>query len=118
MAKTRQAKAVTKKTNWRHLLRRVEEDIEQALGVMDQKSGKMMNYRQLLKHPKFSKAWSTSLANKFGRLANGVCGCIKNPINRIQFIHNRKVPQKRQRNVTYGSFVCFLRPQKDEPNRT
>jgi hypothetical protein len=53
--KTRQAKAVTKKPNWRCLLRKVEKDVEHALGVMDQKSGKMMNYRQLLKHPKFSK---------------------------------------------------------------
>jgi len=45
--------------------------------VMDQDSGKMMNYRQLRKHPKFNKTWTTSSANEFGRLANGVGGCIK-----------------------------------------
>jgi hypothetical protein len=33
---------------------------------MDQDSGKMMNYRQLMEHPKFSKAWTKSSANKFG----------------------------------------------------
>jgi hypothetical protein len=74
------------------LFHKVEKDVKQALGVMDQKSGKMMNYPQLLKHPKFSKAWSTSLANKFGRLANGVGGHIKNPTNRIPFIHDHEVP--------------------------
>ena len=80
------------------LFHKVEKDVKQALGVMDQKSGKMMNYRQLLKHPKFSKAWLTSSANEFGRLANGVGGRIKNPTNTIRFIHNHKVSQKRQRN--------------------
>ena len=94
LGKTEQAKVVTKKPNWRRLLRRVEEDVEQALGVMDKKSGKMMNFRQLLKHPKFSKAWSTSSANKFGQLTNGFGGRIKNPTNTIRFIHNHKVPQK------------------------
>ena len=43
--KTRQAKAVTKKPNWRRLLRKVKNDVKQALGVTDQKSGKMMTYR-------------------------------------------------------------------------
>ena len=106
------------KPNWCCLLRKVEKDVKQALGVMDQKSGKMMNYCQLLKHPKFSKAWLTSLANEFGRLANGVGRRIKNPTNTIRFIHDHKVPQKQQGNLTYGSFVCSVRLQKDEPNRS
>jgi len=65
--RTRQANAVVTKPNWQRILNKVEQDIEQALVVMDHHSGKMMNYRQLRKHPKFNKAWTTSSANEFGR---------------------------------------------------
>ena len=63
--KTRQANAITTKTNWQRILRKVERDEEQAMSVMDQDSGKMINYRQLIKHPKFNKEWKKSSANKF-----------------------------------------------------
>jgi len=65
------------KPNWQRILNKVEQDIERALAVMDQDSSKMMNYRQLRKHPKFNKAWTTSSANEFGRLASGVGGRTK-----------------------------------------
>jgi hypothetical protein len=42
---------------------------------------------------KYQDAWSLSLANKFGGLANGVGGRIKNPTNTIQFIHQHEVPK-------------------------
>jgi hypothetical protein len=29
-----------------------------------------------------------------------------------------EVPQKRQKDVTYGSFLCTVRPKKDKPNQT
>ena len=77
LGKTRQANAVVTKPNWQRILNKVEQDIERALAVMDHDSGKMMNYHQLRKHPKFNKAWTTSSANEFGRLASGVGGCIK-----------------------------------------
>jgi hypothetical protein len=77
LGKTRQANAVVTKPNWQRLLHRVEQDIERALAVMDHDSGKMMNYRQLRKHPKYNKAWTTSSANEFGRLASGVGGRVK-----------------------------------------
>ena len=56
LGKTRQANAVVTKPNWLHLLSKVEQDVERALAVTDQDSDKMMNYRQLRKHPKFNKA--------------------------------------------------------------
>ncbi len=90
----------------------MERDVEQAMAVMDRDSGKMINYRQLMKHPKFNKAWTKSSANKFKRLASGV------GTETIQFIHQHEVPQTRQKDVTYSSFQCTVRPKKDEPNRT
>jgi hypothetical protein len=96
----------------------VEQDIERALAVMDHDSSKMMNYRQLRQHPKYTKAWTTSSANEFGRLASGVGGRVKGT-KTIRFIHQDDVPQKRRKDITYGSFQCNVRPEKiEEPYRT
>jgi hypothetical protein len=84
---------------------------------MDKDTGKLLNYRQLMKNPKYKNAWSLSAANKFGRLANGIGGRIKQPTNTIQFISQNKVPADRRIDVTYGQFVCSVRPKKAEPNR-
>ena len=70
-----------------------------------------------------ANCWNIPNSAKHGwrhRLTNLVNsrGHIKNPTNTIRFIHNYEVPQKRQHNVTYGSFVCLVRPPKDKPNHT
>ncbi len=56
------------------------------MAVMDADTGKLLNYRQLMRSMKYREAWSLSSANKFGRLANGIGGRIKNPTNTIEFI--------------------------------
>jgi hypothetical protein len=38
--------------------------------------------------------------------------------NTIKFIHKRKVPKSRLKDVTYGQFVCTKQPEKVEPNQT
>ena len=88
------------------------------MAVMDKDSGKMLNYRQLMRHPEYKQQWSKSSANEFGRLANGVGGRIKNPTNTIKFIRKDDVPRERRKDVTYGQFVCTVRPEKAEKNRT
>jgi hypothetical protein len=118
LRKTRQANAVVSKSNWQRIINRMEQDIERAMAVMDHDSGKMMNYRQLRKHPKYNKAWTTSSANEFGRLASGVGGRVKGK-KTIRFLHQDDVPQQRRKDITYGSFQCNVQPEKiEEPNRT
>ena len=85
--------------------------------VLHPETGKPMSYRQLLKHPHFHNEWSTSSANEFGRLAQGIGGRIKGT-NTIFFINKDDVPQDRFKDVTYGKFVCDLRPNKAEVQRT
>jgi hypothetical protein len=68
-------------------------------------------------HPKYRKDWSVSSANEFGWLVQGVGGRIKGT-NTIFFIHESEIPKERQKDVTYGSFVCTIRPEKAEPNGT
>jgi hypothetical protein len=36
--------------------------------VLDQETGELMEYRQLLKHPRFKDVWNRSSADEFGRL--------------------------------------------------
>ena len=99
-----------------HPINQLENEVQRALAVMDKQSGKMLNYRQLMRHPDYRKPWSLSSANEFGRLANGVGGRIKNPTNTIKFICKDKVPPDRRKDVTYGQIVCTVRPKKAEQN--
>ena len=49
---------------------------------------------------------------------NGVGGRIKNPTNTIKFIKKCDIPKNRRKDVTYGSFVCNVRPEESEQKRT
>jgi hypothetical protein len=71
-----------------------------------------------MRNTKYREAWSLSSANEFGRLANGIGGRIKTPTNTVEFIFQHEVPTERMKDITYGQFVCTVRPEKAEPNRT
>jgi hypothetical protein len=43
-----------------------------ACAVIDDETGKSMEYRELLKYPKHRETWSRAAANEHGRLFNGV----------------------------------------------
>ena len=84
---------------------------------MDAETGKVLNYRQLMQGQKHKEIWSKFSANEFGRLANDVGGRIKGT-NTIKFINKRDIPSKRMKDVTYGKFVCLIRPKKKETHCT
>ncbi|KAL7480170.1 hypothetical protein ACHAW6_005874 [Cyclotella cf. meneghiniana] len=90
---------------------------ESANAVLDEDTGDMLEYRQLLKHPKLGPLWNRSAADEFGRLAQGVGGRIKGT-NTIEFIHKSEVPADRFKDVTYIRFVCTIRTEKKDPHRT
>jgi hypothetical protein len=71
----------------------------------------------LSRHPKFKEAWSISAANEFGRLAQGIKGRVK-ATDTIKFIRKSEIPHDRLKDVTYIKFVCQVRTEKDQPNRT
>ena len=70
-----------------------------------------------MRDPKHAKVWSESLANEFGQLAQGVGGRVKGT-NTIFFIQKDHIPIDRRKDVTYGSFVCELKPNKEEKHCT
>ena len=84
---------------------------------MDAETGKLLKYRQFMNHPNHKKGWRISYANDFGRLENGV-GRRINGTNTIQFIRAADVPSDRRQDITYGKFVCSVRPNKAEKNST
>ena len=72
---------------------------------MDAETGKLLNYKQLVRYPKYKKRWINSSTNEFGRLANGIGRRIKKPTNTIKFINKNDVTNYRCKDVTYRS--CF-----------
>ena len=90
----------------------MEIDVHQYLAVMDTNTSKLPSYRQLMKNSKYKNNWSTSSANEFGRLANGVIGRIKNPTIMISFITTQDIIHNQRKDVTYGKFVCSVRQEK------
>jgi hypothetical protein len=85
--------------------------------IIDPDTGASMEYRHLIKHPKYSKLWAHSFSNEIGRLAQGVGGRIKGT-DTINFIEYNQVPIDRQKDVTYGNIQVDYRPQKAVENRT
>ena len=55
-------------------------------------TGKLLNYRQLMRNTKYKNNWRTPSENEFGGLANGVDGHIKNGTNTIAFIRRNEIP--------------------------
>jgi len=106
------ARGLTKK------MEQIENEVRQAMAVMDEETVQLLNYRQLLHSANYKKQWSISSANEFGQLVNGVGNRIKNPTITIQFIRKKDIPQDRRKDIMYGSFVCCIRPEKKEKNRT
>ena len=84
---------------------------------MDADNGKLLNYGKLRRDTKYKKHWSTSSANEFGRLANGVGRRIKNQPTQSHSSEGRTF-QKMKKHVTYGQFICSAQPEKKEKNRT
>ena len=91
---------------------------EQAQTIYDEETNTYLKYRQLIRHPKYKEIWSKSSANEFGRLANGLKDGRVKPTNTIRFIRKEDVPADRMKDVTYGSFSCDLKPNKEEVHRT
>ena len=58
--------------------------------------------------------WSNALSNEWDRLADGKLNSVT-PTHTIRFIKESEIPKGRK--VTYGNFVCDIRPFKEEPNR-
>ena len=82
--------------------------------VLNQEAGEMMEYRQVMKNPKYRALYEKAYAKEIGRLAQGVPD-LAGVTETIFFIDKDEVPPDRWRDVTYGRIVMSYRPEKDDP---
>ena len=85
--------------------------------VLDTETGELLEYRHLIKHPKFKDDWGYSFGNEIGRLAQGMPGR-NTGTNTIKFITKSEMPPDRWKDVAYArSMQCTIskgRSQQDE----
>jgi len=84
--------------------------------VIDEKSGKTMEYRHLLHNPKYKQVWSNSMSNELGSLTQG--NSRVQGTNTMYFLPYENIPIDRRKDVTYAKIVVDYRPQKQEKERT
>ncbi len=68
-------------------------------------------------NPTYNESWAKYAANEFGRLAQGLKDSRVKGTNTIKFIRKDQVPNNRMKDVTYGSFNCNFKPNKEEKDR-
>eukprot|EP00804_Cyclotella_cryptica_P022370 CCRYP_015924-RB/>CCRYP_015924-RB protein AED:0.39 eAED:0.39 QI:0/-1/0/1/-1/1/1/0/319 len=84
--------------------------------ILNEDTGELMEYRHLIKDPKYSTIWKKAYGKELGRLAQGIPGIVQGT-NTIVFIAKDDVPPDRCRDVTYGRICANFRPEKDDPHR-
>ena len=73
-----------------------------------------MQYRQVMKCPKYQKLYAKYHSKELGRLAQGIPGVV-NGTNIIFFINKTDVPAERWNDETYSRVVVNYRPEKGDP---
>ena len=61
--------------------------------VLDNETGKLLEYRHLIKRPKYKKDWGYSFGNEIRRLAQGMTGR-NTGTDTIFFIHKGEIQNK------------------------
>ena len=83
-----------------------------AYAIMDKDTGKSLEYRHLIKMPKYKHIWNDSMSNEIGRLAQDNSS-VKGT-ETMFFITYENIPLNRTKDVTYARIVVDYRPQKQE----
>eukprot|EP00804_Cyclotella_cryptica_P013280 CCRYP_007043-RA/>CCRYP_007043-RA protein AED:0.39 eAED:0.39 QI:0/0/0/1/0/0/3/0/598 len=84
--------------------------------VIDNNTGDSLEYRHLIKHPKYQEIWSRSYANELGRLTDGIRDIPGT--NTMQYIRKHDIPKDRLKSVAYSKIFVVKRPHKKEKERT
>ena len=77
--------------------------------VLDEDTGDFLEYRQLIKNPKYKEVWSKSFAKDIWWLADTT--------KTISFVTKHQIPHWRRKEITYGQIVCNYRSEKANPNQ-
>jgi hypothetical protein len=81
-----------------------------AYAVLDNETGNLLEYRHLMKHPKYKDVWTKSFGTEIRRLATTA--------ETIFFVKKDEIPDDRKGNETYARIVCVYRNGKKDKYRT
>jgi hypothetical protein len=81
-----------------------------AYAILDEETGDLLEYRHLMKHPKYKDTWLKSFGTEIRRLVTTT--------ETILFKRKDEIPQDRRKDITYGRVVCTYRSEKKDPYRT
>ena len=82
-----------------------------AAAVMDEDTGELLEYRQLMKHTKYKRVWGRAFGNEIGRLAQGMPGRVEGT-NTFFFIPYSAIPTDRLKDVTYEEYAVMYDQRK------
>ena len=82
--------------------------------LLDNETGKLMEYRHLMKNSEYHKLYNNYYAKEIGRLAQGMPGQVI-VTNTIFFIDKVILPADYWRKVTYRQVFVNCRSEKDNP---
>ena len=82
--------------------------------VLDEDTGKLMEYRHLVKSPNYCQIYGTCYRKELGRTAQGIPWLVEGT-DTIFFINKAYLPTTRCRDVTYVRIVVNYRPEKSDP---
>ena len=84
-----------------------------ALPVLDKETGKLLEYRQLQKDPRYAPICNPSYSNKLGRLCQGVGKGTKGPkkqrvagTDTFRVMHYHDIPKHKLKDVYHTMVVC------------
>ena len=86
--------------------------------VFDGATGELLEYRYLIKHPKYIQPWKQMyyIGNETGHLFQGIQGR-NNETGITYFISRDQVPEEKGKKIMNSRIVCNERPQKVKVNR-
>ena len=85
--------------------------------VLNEETGELMEYRHIMKIPKYRQLYATSYRKELGCLAQVIPGKLEG-INTIYFIEKSDIPAEQWKDVTYGRVVVAYRLEKSDPYQT
>jgi hypothetical protein len=78
--------------------------------VLDDKTGNLLEYWHLLKHPKYKDVWSQSFGKEIRHLAMAT--------ETIAFLTKQQILQSQCKDIMYGRIVYAYHSEKKDPYRT
>ncbi len=75
--------------------------------ILDKEIGDVLEYRHLLKNPKYKEVWSQSFSREIHQLSNMT--------KTISFLTKPEIPQAQRKDITYSRIVCTYCSKKKDP---